>query len=115
MSEFELTAEAEALLLALCEKYQQRRAIGSPMSSASYFGTVEDVRAILPGLWHPKDVRDCCFELLESGLLAGLPVDNTLEEIELLKPAIIWFQQSGKRKFTEAIDAVGRIKDAFLP
>ena len=115
MIELELTAESEAVLLALCEKYQQRRDCGSPMSSAAYFGTVEDVRKLLPGLWNPPDVRDCCFELLEAGLLTGFEADNTLEEMELLKPAIIWYQQTGKRKFSEAIDTIGRIKDAILP
>ncbi len=115
MLEFELTAEAEAVLFALCEKYQQRRAIGSPMSSAAYFGTVEDVRKLLPGLWNPRDVRDCCFELYEAGLITGLEADNTLEEMELLKPAVIWYQQTGKRKFSEALDTIGRIKDTILP
>lgn len=115
MIEFELTAEAEALLLALCEKYQQRRDCGSPMSSSAYFGTVEDVRNVLPGLWNPRDVRDCCFELYGAGLLTGLEVDNTLEEMELLKPAVIWYQQTGKRKFAAALDTIGRIKDAILP
>lgn len=115
MLNFELTAEVETLLLALCQEHQRRRDCSSPRRSAAAFGTVEQIRQLLPGLWHPADVRDCCWELHRAGLLTGATLDNTLHEISLRDPAIIWFQQTGKRKFSEALDTIGRIKDAILP
>lgn len=113
--DFELTAEAEALLLALCEEHQRRRECGSPRRSAAAFGTVEQIRQLLPGLWHPDDVFACCLELSRAGLLRGLAVNNTLEEIDLLDQAVIWYQQTGKRKFSETLDTLGRIRGIFRP
>lgn len=115
MLNFELTAEAEALLLALCQEYQRRRDCGSPRSSAAAFGSVGQIRQFLPGLWHPDDVLSCCWELHRAGLLAGFAADDSLAEISLLEPAVVWFQQSGKRKFAETLDTIGRVRGAILP
>ena len=115
MIDFELTIEAEALLLSLCEEHQRRRDCGSPRRSAACFGTVGQIWELLPGLWHSDDVLSCCWELRRAGLLNGFEADNTLYEIELLDPAVIWYQQSGKRRFSEVMDTLGRIRGVILP
>lgn len=115
MIELEITREADALLTVLYREYLRRRECGSPKRSAAFFGDAQQIKALMPDLWHIEDIKSVCWELCHADLMQAMPGDNSVNEAELTDKAIIWNQQRFRRGLSDVLAGLETMRGIIKP
>lgn len=114
LDDYNLTNEAKFLISSMYKEYLSRIKENVPKARAVGFGTPNDIHKFMSE-WSYKDTEYTVEELINKGLLQGLPVIGGYIDISLSTDAIAIMQNSFKNSVDSVLDYASKIKNLIFP
>ena len=114
IDDYNLTDDAKFLISTMYKEYLYRLKDKLPKRSDVFFGDLESIHQLMPE-WSKEDSDYTVEELIDKGLLNGIPVIGGYLDIALTADAIAMLQMSFKDKIDTVLDYATKIKDLIIP